>query len=68
MGHGRFVQPAVSSAGYWPGPDDEGVFTSMPTPSLPGIGARLPHRPLQSTYDVAADTGNWDRAALERGQ
>jgi hypothetical protein len=23
---------------------------------------------LQSTYDVAADTGNWDRAALERGQ
>jgi hypothetical protein len=22
---------------------------------------------LQSSYDVAADTGNWDRAALERG-
>jgi Family of unknown function (DUF5996) len=21
---------------------------------------------LQSTYDVAADTGRWDRAALER--
>ena len=23
---------------------------------------------LQSTYDVAADRGDWDRAALERGQ
>jgi hypothetical protein len=22
---------------------------------------------LQNTYDVAADTGNWDRPALERG-
>jgi Family of unknown function (DUF5996) len=21
----------------------------------------------QSSYDVAVDTGNWDRAALERG-
>ena len=23
---------------------------------------------LQSTYEVAADTGKWDRGALERGQ
>jgi hypothetical protein len=88
----------VSSAGYWPGPDGEGVFYSYAYPEPPGyrdasvspvpasfdeaLGEfTLPYTAvreaddpdatllefLQSTYDVAADTGNWNRAALERG-
>jgi len=88
----------VSSAGYWPGPDGEGVFYSYAYPEPPGyrdasvspvpgsfddaLGEfTLPYTAvreaddpdalllefLQSTYDVAADTGDWDRAALERG-
>jgi len=87
----------VSSAGYWPGPDGEGVFYSYAYPEPPGyrdgsvspapasfdeaMGEfTLPYTAvreaadpdvvllefLQSTYDVAADTGNWDRPALER--
>jgi hypothetical protein len=87
----------VSSAGYWPGPDGEGVFYSYayPEPSgyrdasvspapaafdeglgeftLPYTAVREADDPdalllefLQSTYDVAADRGAWDREALER--
>ena len=87
----------VSSAGYWPGPDGEGVFYSYAYPEPPGYrdasrvagsgGVRrrlgeftLPYTAvreaddpdavllefLQSTYDVAADKGGWDREALER--
>lgn len=89
----------VSSAGYWPGPDGEGVFYSYAYPEPPGyrdasvspapasfddgLGEfTLPYTAvreaddpdavllefLQSTYEVAADTGKWDRAALERSQ
>jgi hypothetical protein len=88
----------VSSAGYWPGPDGEGVFYSYAYPeprgyrdasvspapasfdeglgefTLPYTAVREAADPdavllefLQSTYDAAADMGNWDRAALERG-
>ncbi len=87
----------VSSAGYWPGPDGEGVFYSYAYPEPPGyrdgsvspaqaafdegLGEfTLPYTAvreaddpdgvllefLQSTYDVAADKGGWDREALER--
>ena len=86
----------VSSAGYWPGPDGEGVFYSYAYPEPPGYRdmsvsparqrstkvsvnsrCRTPpwgsHDPdalllefLQSTYEVAADFGGWDREALER--
>ena len=31
----------VSSAGYWPGPDDEGVFYSYAYPEPPDIGAKV---------------------------
>ncbi len=87
----------VSSAGYWPGPDGEGVFYSYAYPEadgfrdaevrpeqayfdnnlgefvLPYTAVREAADPdalllefLQSTYEVAADLGNWDRAELER--
>ncbi|MGB3354167.1 MAG: DUF5996 family protein [Mycobacterium sp.] len=87
----------VSSAGYWPGPDGEGVFYSYAYPEadgyrdaevrpeqayfdsnlgefvLPYTAVREAADPdalllefLQSTYEVAADLGSWDRAALER--
>ena len=87
----------VSSAGYWPGPDGEGVFYSYTYPEadgfrdaevrpeqayfdnnlgefvLPYAAVREAADPdalllefLQSTYEVAADLGNWDRAELER--
>ncbi len=87
----------VSSAGYWPGPDGEGVFYSYAYPEPPGyqdasvapaqaafdagLGEfTLPYTAvreaddpdavllefLQSTYEVAADKGDWDREALER--
>jgi Family of unknown function (DUF5996) len=89
----------VSSAGYWPGPDGEGVFYSYayPEPSgyqkaqvlpkaasfnadlgeftLPYAAVREASDPdavllhfLQSTYEAAADLGQWDRDALERGR
>jgi hypothetical protein len=87
----------VSSCGYWPGGDGEGVFYSYAYPEAPGFrevtvapeGAtfnrdlgefvlpyelvRLAPDPdrlllefLQSTYEAAATTAGWDRAALER--
>jgi hypothetical protein len=87
----------VSSAGYWPGPDGEGVFYSYAYPEpdgfrkapvgpasarwddelgefvLPYTDVRTAADPdavllefLQRTYEAAADTGGWDRAALER--
>jgi len=87
----------VSSAGYWPGPDGEGVFYSYAYPEpagyrdaavspavasfdsglgefvLPYTAVRTAADPdavllefLQSTYEIAADTAAWDRAALER--
>jgi hypothetical protein len=87
----------VSSAGYWPGPDGEGVFYSYAYPEPPGYREAsvspaqatfdealgeftLPYTAvreaddpdallldfLQSTYEVAADKGGWDRKALER--
>jgi len=87
----------VSSAGYWPGSDGEGVFYSYAYPEPPhyrnaavapvaasfdtGLGEFiLPYTAvreagdpdavllqfLQSTYDIAADAGGWDRDALER--
>jgi len=87
----------VSSAGYWPGPDGEGVFYSYayPIPDrfadagidvlsarydvglgefvLPYEAVRTADDPdqvllafLQATYDAAAETAQWDRAALER--
>jgi hypothetical protein len=86
----------VCSAGYWPGPDGEGVFYSYAYPEPDGYrdapviaGARydaelgefvLPYERvrsaedpravlldfLESTYAAAADTGGWDRTALER--
>ena len=87
----------VSSAGYWPGGPDEGVFYSYAYPEPNGY-RDVPVRPsaarydeelsefvlpyesvqtaedpqstllefLQSTYEAAAVTGGWDRAALER--
>jgi hypothetical protein len=87
----------VSSAGYWPGGDGEGLFYSYAYPEPPGFrdvsvgpaGASysdelqefvLPYQQvreatdpdavllqfLQSSYEAAADTAGWDRAALER--
>jgi Family of unknown function (DUF5996) len=87
----------VSSAGYWPGPDGEGVFYSYAYPvpagfadvqlavpqarydsalgefTLPYEAVRTASDPdqlllafLQASYDAAADTANWDRAAVER--
>ena len=87
----------VSSAGYWPGPDGEGVFYSYAYPEPAGYrstpvapaGARfdealgeftLPYTEvrtatdpdavllefLQSTYEAAAATADWDRPSLER--
>ena len=87
----------VSSCGYWPGGDDEGVFYSYAYPEPPDFrdatvrpeGASfsdplgefvLPYQIvrtapdpdrllldfLQSTYEAAATTAAWDRAALER--
>jgi hypothetical protein len=87
----------VSSAGYWPGPDGEGVFYSYAYPEPPGYRS-TPVRPsdarfdeglsefilpytvvrvaadpdgvllefLQSTYEAAAVSADWDRASLER--
>jgi hypothetical protein len=87
----------VSSAGYWPGGEGEGLFYSYAYPEPAGYretavrpdGARfdaelgefvLPYELvrraddpdglllefLQSTYEAAATTAQWDRAALER--
>jgi hypothetical protein len=87
----------VSSAGYWPGGDGEGVFYSYaypepegyrtapvgPAPArwddglgefvLPYTDVRTAADPdgvllefLQSTYEAAARTARWERAALER--
>lgn len=87
----------VSSAGYWPGGEGEGVFYSYAYPEPAGYrdvavrpdGATfnaalgefvLPYELvrraddpdglllefLQSTYEAAATTAHWDRAALER--
>lgn len=87
----------VSSVGYWPGGEGEGVFYSYaypepegfrscsPGPSaarfdeelgefvLPYAAVRAADDPdgllldfLQSTYEAAAMTAGWDRAALER--
>lgn len=87
----------VSSAGYWPGGQGEGLFYSYAYPEPPGYrevdvsgtGGRfdpdlaefvLPYEAvrtaddpeatllafLQRTYEAAADTAGWDRAALER--
>lgn len=87
----------VSSCGYWPGGDGEGVFYSYAYPEpagfrdakirpevatfsgelgefvLPYELVRTAPDPdrfllefLQSTYEAAATTAGWDRAALER--
>jgi hypothetical protein len=87
----------VSSAGYWPGGEGEGLFYSYAYPEPTGYrevevrpdGARfaaelgeftLPYQLVrqaddpdgllldffQSTYEAAATTAQWDRAALER--
>ena len=87
----------VSSAGYWPGPDGEGVFYSYAYPepdgyrstpvapaaarfdqalgefTLPYTAVRTAQDPdalllefLQSTYEAAAERGDWDREKLER--
>jgi len=87
----------VSSCGYWPGGDGEGLFYSYAYPEPSGyrdvivaprdaayddaLGefvidyslVRTSPDPdglllafLQSTYEAAAETGSWDRAALER--
>jgi hypothetical protein len=95
---GEAYSHEVSSAGYWPGPDGEGVFYSYAYPepdgfrsttvspagaawvdalgefTLPYTEVRTATDPdavllefLQSTYEAAATTGGWDRAALERG-
>lgn len=87
----------VSSAGYWPGSEGEGIFYSYAYPEPPGFRDRsagpasarfddelgefvLPYTAvrtardpdalllefLQSTYEAAAVTARWDRAALER--
>jgi hypothetical protein len=87
----------VSSAGYWPGGEGEGLFYSYAYPEPAGY-RETPVRPdgagfnaelgefvlpyelvrraddpdgllldfLQSTYEAAATTAAWDRAALER--
>ena len=87
----------VSSAGYWPGPDGEGVFYSYAYPEPPGYRSTpvdpagagfdevlgeftLPYTAvrtapdpdavllefLQSTYEAAALSADWDRPNLER--
>ena len=87
----------VSSCGYWPGGDGEGLFYSYAYPEpagfreasvrpasaafdeqlsefvLPYSVVRTAPEPdlvllgfLQSTYEAAANTAAWDRAALER--
>ena len=87
----------VSSAGYWPGPDGEGVFYSYAYPEPDGfrdadlgiadahfdaalgefvlpyeVVRRAPDpdttllRFLQASYEAAAETAHWERAALER--
>lgn len=87
----------VSSAGFWPGGDEEGIFysyaypepdgfrTCSPGPSaarfddelgefvLPYAAVRTADDPdavllrfLQSTYEAAATTADWDRPSLER--
>lgn len=87
----------VSSAGYWPGGDGEGIFYSYAYPepdgfrtsrvgpegaywhdelqefALPYTAVRTAEDPdavllefLRSTYEAAAVTAGWDRAALER--
>ncbi len=87
----------VSSCGYWPGGDGEGIFYSYAYPEpagfrdatvrpesasfdeqlaefvLPYEVVRTASEPdlvlldfLQSTYEAAAETAAWDRAALER--
>ena len=87
----------VSSAGYWPGPDGEGVFYSYAYPEPPGYRSTpvepagagfdevlgeftLPYTAvrtasdpdavllefLQSTYEAAALSADWDRPTLER--
>jgi hypothetical protein len=94
---GEAYSHEVSSCGYWPGGDGEGVFyayaypepdgyreapVSPPSASydaelgeyvLPYEVVRTADDPdatllafLQSTYAAAADSGSWDRAALER--
>jgi hypothetical protein len=84
----------VSSCGYWPGGDGEGLFYAYAYPDPPGFKGALsdvrwsdemgeyvlPYESvrtaddpdalllefLQRTYEAAADTAKWDRAALER--
>lgn len=87
----------VSSCGYWPGGEGEGIFYSYAYPEPAGFrdvtvrpeGARFDSELgefvlqyelvrtaadpdgflmefLQSTYEAAASTASWDRAALER--
>jgi hypothetical protein len=87
----------VSSAGYWPGGDGEGIFYSYAYPEPPGFkefavapavahyddeleefvlpyeAVRAAADPdtvllefLHSTYEAAATSADWDRAALER--
>jgi hypothetical protein len=87
----------VSSAGYWPGGDGEGLFYSYAYPEPAGfrdVAVRpaaatfngelgefvLPYELvrqaddpdglllefLQSTYEAAATTAQWDRGTLER--
>jgi len=82
----------VSSAGYWPNGEGEGMFYSYAYPELPGFKTaadahyddgfgefvlpvtevRTASDPdealmtfLQSTYEAAANSASWDRAALE---
>jgi hypothetical protein len=87
----------VSSAGYWPGGEGEGIFYSYAYPEsrnyralpagpegagfeyalgefvLPCTAVRAAPDPdavllelLQRTYEAAANSAGWDRAALER--
>ncbi|QDO87989.1 hypothetical protein FNH13_06225 [Ornithinimicrobium ciconiae] len=87
----------VSSAGYWPGAEGEGIFYAYAYPEpngyrdrspgperarwddelgefvLPYTAVRTAADPdavllhfLQATYEAAAETAGWDRAALER--
>ena len=87
----------MSSCGYWPGGEGEGIFYSYAYPEPAGFrdvtvrpeGARFDSELgefvlqyelvrtaadpdgflmefLQSTYEAAASTASWDRAALER--
>lgn len=60
----------VSSAGFWPGDGgvDHACFYSYAYPMPHGF-KDAPVDPkgafLQSTYEAAAETAHWDRAALE---